>query len=176
MALLVGGSYEFTHSTIANYWGGYTSKAKARSTPSLLIQNFVSVKSDEVYVGDLAKANFGNCVITGNVFDGNELLVGKRPEASFNYKFDNCYIQVSDTFKTTDAEHFTNIMRAKASDRLFVDPYTKYNFEIDTLSPLKDAGKLSIGRLVPNDLKGRDRLIDRGPDLGALERQEKKAN
>jgi hypothetical protein len=174
VALLVGGSYEFTHSTIANYWGGYTSKAKARSTPSLLIQNFVSVKADQVYVGDLAKANFGNCVITGNVFDGNELLVGKRPEASFNYKFDNCYIQVSDTFKTTNAEHFTNILRGKVNDRLFVDPYTKYNFEIDTLSPLKDAGKLSIGRLVPYDLKGRDRLSDKAPDLGALERQEKK--
>jgi len=174
VALLVGGSYEFTHSTIANYWGGYTSKAKARSTPSVLIQNYVSVKDDQVYVGDLAKANFGNCIITGNVFNGNELILGSRPEATFNYKFDNCYMQVSDTFKTTNMDHYSNIIRARINDRLFVDPYDKYIFEIDTLSPLKDAGKLSIGRLVPEDLKGRDRLSDSAPDLGALERQEKK--
>ena len=172
VALLVGGSYEFTHSTIANYWGGYSSKA--RSTPSLLIQNFVSVKKDQPdYVGDLSKADFGNCIITGNAFDDNELHLGKRNDALFNYKFDRCILQVADTFKTTDAEHFVNIL--KGLDPKFVDPYTKYNFELDTLSPAKDSGKVAIGRLVPTDLKGRDRLLDKGPDLGALERQEKKS-
>jgi len=172
VALLVGGSYEFNHSTIANYWGGYSSKA--RSTPSLLIQNFVSVKSDEPdYVGDLSKANFGNCIITGNVLTGNELHLGKRMDALFNFKFDRCILQVVDTFKTSDAEHYVNIL--KGLDPKFVDPYTKYNYELDTLSPAKDSGRASIGRLVPTDLKGRDRLIDKGPDLGALERQEKTA-
>jgi hypothetical protein len=49
------------------------------------------------------------------------------------------------------------------------------NFELDTLSPAKDAAKLTISKLFPFDLKGRDRLLDKGPDIGALERQEKKA-
>jgi hypothetical protein len=80
---------------------------------------------------------------------------------------------VADTFKTSDKEHFDNIL--KGLDPKFVDPYVKYNFELDTLSPAKDSGKAAIGRLVPFDLKGRDRLLDKGPDLGALERQEKKA-
>ncbi|HEY3369846.1 MAG TPA: right-handed parallel beta-helix repeat-containing protein [Prolixibacteraceae bacterium] len=172
VALLVGGSYEFNHSTIANYWGGYSSKA--RSTPSLLIQNFVSVKKDKPdYVGDLSKATFGNCIITGNVFDGNELFLGKRNDAMFNYKFDRCILQVADTFKTTNNEHYLNIL--KGVNPKFIDPFEKFNFELDTLSPAKDSGRVIIGRLVPTDLKGRDRLLDNGPDLGALERQEKKA-
>ena len=172
VALLVGGSYDFTHSTIANYWGGYSSKA--RTTPSLLIQNFVSVKTDKPdYVGDLVKANFGNCIITGNAFDGNELLLNKKNDALFSYKFDRCILQVADTFKTSNVEHYLNIL--KGLNPKFIDPYKKFNFELDTLSPAKDSGKVSIARLVPLDLKGRDRLIDKGPDLGALERQEKGA-
>jgi hypothetical protein len=79
---------------------------------------------------------------------------------------------VADTFKTTNVEHFLDIIKGK--DPKFVDPFVKYNYELDTLSPAKDAGKAAIGRLVPTDLKGRDRLLDQGPDLGALERQEKK--
>ena len=169
VALLVGGSYEFNHSTIANYWGGYSTKA--RSTPSLLIQNFVIYK--KAYVNDLLKANFGNCIITGNVFDKNELGLGKRNDALFNYKFDRCILQVADTFKTSDVDHFANIL--KGVKPMFVDPYEKFNFELDTLSPAKDSGRVSIGRLVPTDLKGRNRLIDNGPDIGAFERQEKKA-
>ena len=172
VALLVGGSYEFTHSTIANYWGGYSSKA--RSTPSLLIQNFVSVKKDKpAYVGDLLKANFGNCIIAGHVFDQNELILNKRNGALFNYKFDRCILQVADTFKTSNEEHYLNIL--KGLNPKFIDPYKKFNFELDTLSPAKDSGKVNISRLVPNDLKGRNRLLDKGPDIGALERQEKGA-
>jgi hypothetical protein len=172
VALLVGGSYEFTHSTIANYWGGYG--LKSRATPSLQIQNYVIINKDKpAYVGDLSKANFGNCIIAGNTIDGNELLLGKRADALFNYKFDRCLLQVADTFKTSNADHYINIL--KGVDPKFVDPYKKFNFELDTLSPAKDAGKLTIGRLVPTDLKGRDRLLDKGPDLGAYERQEKKA-
>ncbi len=171
VALLVGGSYEFDHSTIANYWGGYS--LKARSTPSLQIQNYLIIdKNKPAYIGDLSKANFGNCIITGNATDGNELLLSKNAEALFNYNFDHCILQVADTFKTTAPDHFANIL--KGVDPKFVDPYKKFNFELDTLSPAKDVGKLSIAKLYPTDLKGRDRLADKGPDLGALERQEKK--
>lgn len=170
VALLVGGSYEFSHSTIANYWGGYGSKA--RSTPALQVQNYL-IYNKETYVGDLIKADFGNSIITGNINDGNELLLSKNSEAAFNYKFDNCILQVADTFKTDNKTHYDSIL--KGIDPKFIDPYKKYNFELDTLSPAKDVGKLSIGKLFPTDLKGRDRLFDQGPDLGALERQEKKA-
>jgi hypothetical protein len=129
-------------------------------------------KDKPAYVGDLVKADFGNCIITGNAVDGNELLLSSTAEAAFNYKFDNCILQVADTFKTDNKAHYESIL--KGIDPKFVDPYKKYNFELDTLSPAKDVAKLSIAKLFPLDLKGRDRLFDKGPDLGSLERQEKK--
>ena len=168
---LLGGSYEFNHSTIANYWGNFG--LKARTTPALWIQNYFEINNKLAYVEELSKANFGNCIITGNAINGHELLLKKNSTALFNYKFDRCILQVADTFKTSNSDRYVNIL--KGVDPKFVDPYKKFNFELDTLSPAKDAGRLTIGRLVPNDLKGRDRLIDKGPDLGALERQEKKA-
>ena len=172
VALLVGGNYEFNHSTIANYWGGYG--FKARSTPSLQIQNYLIIDKDKpAYIGDLSKATFGNCIITGNAVDGNELLLSKRTEALFNYKFDKCILQVTDTFKTTNPEHFVNIL--KGVDPKFIDPYIKFIYELDTLSKAKDVANKAISKLYPTDLKGRDRFLDNGPDLGALERQEKKA-
>lgn len=171
VALLVGGNYEFNHSTIANYWGGYG--FKARSTPALQIQNYLIIKKDQpAYIGDLAKADFNNCIITGNAYSGNELLISQNSKALFNYKFDRCILQVADTFKTSNPDHFVNIL--KGVDPKLVDPYKKFNFELDTLSPAKDAAKLSISKLYPSDLRGRGRLLDKGPDIGALERQEKK--
>lgn len=174
VALLVGGSYEFNHSTIANYWGGYG--FKARSTPAVLISNILSISKDKPdYVGDIVKADFGNTIIAGNAIDGNELFLKGNSDAILNYKFDRCILQVADTFKTSNADHYINVIRGKGSDPKFVDPYKKMNFELDTLSPAKDVAKVAIGKLFPFDLKGRDRFLDKGPDIGALERQEKKA-
>lgn len=172
VALLVSGSYEFNHSTIANYWGG--SSLKVRTTPSVYISNMLTVSKDEPdYIGDIVKADFGNCIIAGNVADGNELVLRKTAQKTYNYKFDRCMLQVADTFKTTNAEHFVNII--KGENPKFVDPFKKYNFELDTLSKAKDAANRTISKLYTSDLKGRDRFQDGGPDIGAFERQEKKA-
>lgn len=171
VALLISGNYEFNHSTIANYWGGYG--FKARSTPAVFISNFLNISKDK-YIGDIEKADFGNCIIAGNAIDGNELVLSKNSSKLYNYKFDRCILQVADTFKTSNTDRYINVIRGKGSDPKFVDPYKKMNFELDTLSPAKDVAKVAIGKLIPNDLKGRDRFVDNGPDIGALERQEKK--
>lgn len=172
VALLISGSYEFNHSTIANYWGGYG--FKARTTPAVYISNILNVSKDKPdYVGDIVKADFGNCIIAGNAMDGNELVLRKRSDKIYNYKFDRCMLQVADTFKTSSTDHFVNIL--KGVDPKFVDPYKKYNYELDTLSKAKDVANRTISKLYPTDLKGRDRFLDGGPDLGAFERQEKKA-
>jgi hypothetical protein len=172
VALLISGSYEFNHSTIANYWGGYG--FKARTTPAVYISNILNVSKDKPdYVGDIVKADFGNCIIAGNAMDGNELILRKRSDKIYNYKFDRCMLQVADTFKTSSVDHFVNIL--KGVDPKFVDPYKKYNYELDTLSKAKDVANRTISKLYPTDLKGRDRFLDGGPDLGAFERQEKKA-
>lgn len=173
VALLVGGEYEFYHSTIANYWGNYSSKS--RNTPSLVISNVLVVSdkngSKVSYSGDLEKATFGNCIVFGNI--SKELELGDNNENTFNYMFDHCIIQVPDTFNVSNNNHYLNVFTGSEYDPLFIDPYEDYNYALDSLSPARDIGKLDFGKLYPVDILNNDRITDVGPDLGAFERIEK---
>lgn len=172
-ALLVGGDYDFYQTTIANYWGGYTSTS--RSTASLVLSNLLIIDQSSgesvSYTGDMARANFTNSIITGNIGTGNELELGRSNEAAFNYKFDHCLMQLADTFNISDTDHYTDII--KGVDPRFIDPYDGLNYELDTLSPAKDVGLKSVGNMYPFDLLNQSRTSDDGPDLGAYERIEK---
>jgi hypothetical protein len=173
VALLVSGSYEFNHSTIANFWHdayGF----KLRGTSSVYISNVLTISKDKKdYTGDITKADFSNCIITGNVSGMNELALKSTNEKAFNYQFIRCVIQLDKTDAFKNNQHYINCFKIHR-DSIFVDPYKKYNFELDSLSRAKDVADRNIAKLYPNDLRGRSRFIDTGPDLGALERQEKK--
>ncbi len=175
VALLVGGEYEFYHTTIANYWGGYS--RKTRTTSSLAISNMLEVTGSEgsrtLYLGDLDKALFGNSIIYGN--SKVELELGYNKDKAFNYYFDHCILQMPDTFNTSDKNHYNNILKGSKYDPKFIDVSKELVFELDTLSPAKDAGSAVYSKLFPFDAKGKDRTADKGPDLGAFERIEKKA-
>ena len=173
-ALLVGGEYEFYHTTIANYWGGYTSRV--RKTASLVLSNALVIESKDgtkvTHTGNLEKAFFGNSIIYGN--NQMEIELGKNEEKAFNYFFDHCIIQVPDTFNTSNRDHYKNVWKGEEYNPLFVDPYDDYNYALDTLSAAKDIGNPDFAKLYPTDLLNKDRLSDDGPDLGAYERIEKK--
>lgn len=173
-ALLVGGEYEFYHTTIANYWGGYTSRV--RKTASLVLSNALVIESADgskvTHTGDLEKAFFGNSIIYGN--NQMEIELGKNEEKAFNYFFDHCIIQVPDTFSTSDKDHYKNVWKGEEYNPLFVDPYDEFNYALDTLSAAKDIGNPDYAKLFPMDILNKDRLSDDGPDLGAYERIEKK--
>jgi hypothetical protein len=174
VALLVGGEYEFYHTTIANYWGNYSNKA--RSTSSLVISNVLIIEGSNgektSYNGDLEKANFRNSIIYGNNL--REIELGNNNENTFNFFFENCIIQVADTFNTSNSDHYKNIWKGAKFDPLFIDPYKEYNYQLDTLSPAKDIGKIVYGEQFPLDILNNGRTEDKGPDLGAFERIEKK--
>lgn len=173
-ALLVGGEYEFVHTTIANYWGGYTSRV--RKTASLVLSNALVIEKSDgskvTYTGDLNKAYFGNSIIYGN--NQMEIELGRNEESAFKYFFDHCIIQAPDTFNTSNKDNYRNVWKGPDYDPLFVDPYNKYNYALDTLSAAKDIGSIDIAKLFPMDILNKDRLSDDGPDLGAYERIEKK--
>ena len=173
-ALLVGGNYEFYHSTIANYWGEYSTRP--RNTASLVVSNVLVVGDgnggQQSYVGDLNTAIFGNCIIYGN--NTVELELGQSDEAAFNYLFDNCIIQIPDSVNTSDNDHYKNVLKGPEYDPLFVDPFEDKIYELDTLSPAKDIGSEIYSILYPLDLNKQLRSSDDGPDLGAFERIEKK--
>ena len=174
VALLVGGDYEFYHTTIANYWGTYSSRA--RSTSSLVISNVLVIEqadgSKVSYNGDLENAVFGNSIIYGNNL--KEIELGNNNENAFSYLFDHCIIQVSDTFNISNKDHFKDVWKGEEFDPNFVDPFEEYNYALDTLSPAKDIGSLEYSKLFPMDILNKDRTADDGPDLGAFERNEKK--
>ncbi len=174
VALLIGGEYEFYHSTIANYWGNYSSRP--RSTSSVVISNVLIITGKDgskvTYNGDLEKATFGNSIVYGNI--SQEIKLGNNDENTFNYLFDHCIIQVSDTFNTSDKDHYINVLKGNQADPLFMDPYEEYNYALDTLSPAKDFGKTEYGLQYPVDILNNDRTADDGPDLGAFERIEEK--
>ncbi len=171
-AIRIGGEYEFYHTTMANYWDGYSSSI--RTTPSLSISDNVIVTepdgSKTTYKGDLSKAYFANSIITGgeNIIN-NELELSSSGDQVFNYLFSNCLIQLADTFNVSYPAHYANII--KSIDPKFVNS-TELNFELDTLSPAQNAGSTEIGELFPYDILGKNRMSDIAPDLGAYERIE----
>ena len=167
-ALLLGGDYQFYHTTFANYFNNLASGI--RTTETVVVSNYlVDIKSGVRYVADLKQATFGNCIITGNRV--NELLISMDKKGESNYLFDRSLIQISDTFKIPDPGHFVENIR-NVNPR-FKGPY-KGNFELDTLSIAKDYGRLTYAKRYPIDFKNESRINDEGPDLGAIERIEKK--
>ena len=167
-ALLLGGDYQFYHTTFANY--NADASKSIRKNETLTISNYlVNSTNGAKYVGDLTQATFGNCIITGN--NQNELKIAIDKQGKGNYLFDHCLIQVADTFKLPNLDRFINLQR-NINPR-FINPQ-KGNYELDTLSVAKDHGKDAFARTYWLDLKGSNRNNDAGPDLGALERIEKK--
>lgn len=169
-ALLVGGEYEFYHTTIANYWGNYSSKS--RTSASLVMSNVLVVEGKDgskvSYNGDLLKATFGNSIVYGNLT--NEIELGDNGENEFNFLFDHCILQAPDTTDVSDQQHYQNVWLGSDYDPRFVDPYEAFNYQLDTLSAAKDMGKTAISDFFPLDLLNKNRLSDEGPDLGAYER------
>lgn len=177
VTLRMGGEYEFYHCTIVNYWSTGR-KQKARSTAALALTNYVvrtySDGSTTIFESDLTKALFANSIIYGNLTAG-EFSTSFRDGHLSNYYLDHCIMQLPDTFNVSNKNHFSQITKSRESNfPKFVEPYKNYVYELDTLSPAKDAGSVAYSKLFPFDMKGAERLLDNGPDLGAYERVEKK--
>lgn len=99
-----GGSYNFTHCTIANYWSN-----SFRQFPALYLNNFLILEDETVLTNPLTEANFNNCIVYGN--DNPEFLVEEEEDADLNFKFTNCLIRFKDTnnkFASDPNYDFTN--------------------------------------------------------------------
>ncbi len=172
VALTIGGNYKFFHCTIVNYWGSYT----YRKGPALLFSNYFLYKKNgdsnwTLVPRDMEQASFYNCIIYGSreqEYEVDNTFEGQTVNALMNYNFDHCILKVPSNFSFSDPVKFNNVLN---KDPKFKDPW-KLNFQLDTLSPAKDYGKLDYGTLFPVDLKNISHLLDSKPDLGAYERKE----
>jgi hypothetical protein len=161
--LLVGGSYEFTHCTIANYWGSLS----RRETPSVIISNYATSDS-AYYSGDLVKANWNNSIIYGDL-DGSELVFADNGQNAYNCSFTNCLIKVNDSIYDANSGYFNTVDTISYADSFLFNDVSNYNFVPDTLSPIRNYGLHSYGEKVPFDLVNSSRLADSAPDIGAYE-------
>jgi hypothetical protein len=159
VALMIGGSYDFRHCTIGNYWTYST-----RQTPALILNNYYKDVNENYHERDLNKADFGNCIIYGSLDE--EVSLDKYSSGGvFNYKFENCLMKTNIDIGG-DAVHYISCI--KNSDPSFVD-YTVNNYELGVGSAAIDVGSLTIALTVPTDIKGNPRTTL--PDIGAYEKQ-----
>lgn len=161
-ALTNGGQYDFKHCTFANYWQG-----GQRGTPSLYLNNY-SINENEIPIPNaLTAANFGNCILYGNV--ENELELDFKSGADSNYLFKNTLLRVNLTETSITGPGFDSVFVNE--DPAFKDFY-EGDFSLDTMSFAKDKG--SDLYLIPGktdfDITGKNRALLLPPDLGAFER------
>lgn len=83
---LLGGNYEFRHSTFAGYWN-YTS----RELPTVVLTNCMAL-SDSVVGGDLERADFIDCIVWGSYYSG-EVLLSFVDGYSSNHRFLNSIVR-----------------------------------------------------------------------------------
>ncbi|WP_218599608.1 hypothetical protein [Polaribacter sp. NJDZ03] len=109
LAATIGGTYNFTHSTFANYWNN-----SIRQLPAVLINNFLTYTNETgqeiIETRNLHAANFTNCIFDGN--NNIEFILDKVDGGGiFNYTVSNSMIKFTDNndaFKDNTELDFTN--------------------------------------------------------------------
>ena len=161
VACNIGGTYNFTHCTFANYWD-YN-----RNTPSILLNNYYEGADGNIYERDLLAANFTNCIIDGSL--STEVSFQQKQTGDFNYTFDHCLIKLDPTINT-DNVHYQNVIINQSPK--FKDN-AESNFHLTEDSPSFHAGSSDVfdndlNNILKTDLDGLDRDLN-SPDLGAYE-------
>ncbi len=162
-----GGRYNFTHSTLVNYWNnGF------RQLPSVLLNDFVKVEDNNIIITNLTEANFNNCIIYGN--DNPEISLDEEGDGTtmFNFKFTNCLIRFEDpnnnltgpNYDLNDTNHYEGNIFNEDPD--FKD--TSLNqLIIGEESAAINQGLPVFATQVPLDLSNVNRTAS--PDIGAYQ-------
>lgn len=151
-----GGDYDLRHVTISGYcdFGG-------GNDPALAVTNRLRDNYGRVIETYPIKFTFLNSIAYGDVSDEIALDIDIKEPVELTL--------LGSLFKSTN----TSLLQAGTQNVLtknfkFKD-HTKYNFDLDTLSPAKDIGFI-LSPPIPKDYS--DRLRDSKPDAGAFERIE----
>ncbi|NOR27153.1 MAG: hypothetical protein GQ540_01335 [Lutibacter sp.] len=169
LACIIGGTYNFTHSTFANFWNN-----SLRQYPSVLINNFFTYDENNnqvIETRDLLAANFTNCIIDGN--NNLELAIDKVEGSQFNYSFKNNLIRFNDfnnsyidipEYNFEDENHYSeNILNGNAD---FKSPFTNELIIGENSEGIQNSNN-SGTLLVPNDILG---MLRSSPaDIGAYQ-------
>jgi len=167
LACTLGGSYNFTHATLANYWSG-----SIREFPTLLVNNFqLSTDTDQLLVNDLLNANFTNCIIEGN--QNREFVLDENMQAGFNFNFKNNLLRFLDpggNFLGDPLYDFED--ESKYQENIFngepdFKDVDENEFIIGEASDANANANVPAAQKVPFDLLGVNRTAL--PDIGAYQ-------
>ena len=163
VGITTGGTYDFRHCTLGNYWSYST-----RQTPALVVTNYYKdMVNDVIYSGNLDSCYFGNCIIYGS--NAEELSLDSTVDATYNYKFDHCLIK-------SDAGHYSvNFVSCNYGS----DPNFK-NTSMNDYRLMPGSGAIDVGDInilygsslylnLINDILGNNRTVNPPPDLGAYD-------
>jgi len=170
LACTIGGSYNFKHSTFANYWN-----TSFRDFPAVLVNNFfttVDENNNEIVVtNDLEEANFTNCIIDGN--QEIELVLGRVAGTTFNFSLQNSMLK----FDSNDASILDNSLYNFTDLNLYQDIIFNGNpdfrnintndFIIGEDSDANGNGNVNTALLVPFDILNISRVTS--PDIGSYQ-------
>ena len=162
-----GGKYNFTHSTIVNYWNnGF------RQLPAVLLNNFVLDEDNNATITDLAEANFNNCIIYGN--DNPEIILDEIEDDAvvFNFKFTNCLIRFQDNNNNFTGPNYDFNDITKYEGNLFNKDPNFLDTDLNKLiigdeSAAINQGLSDFATQVPFDILNVNRTAS--PDLGAYQ-------
>ncbi|MCC1483621.1 hypothetical protein [Winogradskyella immobilis] len=159
----LGGRYNFTHSTIANYWD-----TSFREFPALLLNDFVQIDATTIATNPLLEANFINCIVYGN--DNPEFILDQQGDV-FNFKFTNCLLRFdNNNLEGTQNFMFDDITFYEGNifneDPEFRDPFEN-GLQIDETSAANGLANPLFSLQVPFDILGISRTTS--PDSGAYE-------
>lgn len=154
MALTMGGSYHFKHTTLANYWN-----YSVRNTPSLFLNNYTLDSLDNVIPFPI-NFSMANSLLYG--YNKDEFETDMTEAADSLYFFDHCLMKTNR--ETNDGPAFNTIL--KNEDPLFLD-HSINDYRIDTLSPAINFGDPAVAASVPLDILGHSR--SESADVGAYQ-------
>ena len=169
LACTVGGDYNFTHCTFANYWtGGF------RQFPAVLVNNYFTTEDNGNPIANpvaLEAANFTNCIIDGN--QNIEFILDAVAGADFNFNVSHSMLK----FDTNNQELLNNPLYDFSDQNLYQNNILNGNahfrnssnndFIIGQNSDAIGNALLTGANAVPFDLLGVNRTTL--PDIGAYQ-------
>ena len=162
----IGGSYEFTHCTFANYWN-----RSFRSTPAVILNDYVPISETEDFVMPLEKAVFANCIIDGN--QTVEFGVEQKGDQELSFSLDHTALRFSPADETISENPYYDFSSSSLYPNLILNQQTAFHqpstndFRLSQASEVIGLGKSTHAASVPVDLNGVDRT--NLPDLGAFQ-------
>jgi hypothetical protein len=163
----LGGSYNFTHCTFANYW-----KNGFRQFPSVLLNNFAEEDEDTTTLANLTQANFNNCIIYGN--DNPEILLDEIEDNGvvFNFKFTNCLLRFDNSNGNLTGDNYDLNNTTHYEGNIFNEDPDFKNPDLNQMvigadSGGNNQGNATFANQVPDDILNVSRTTS--PDLGAYQ-------